>query len=129
MRPGALPTPCWISTFADTGDGYTQVLDGGFRRYSHVVSYEYHRGAIPAGLRIDHLCSARACVNPDHLDPVPQRENVLRGNGVSAVTVRTNICQRGHSMTDAYVKRNGERRCRQCENLTKRLRRRGIRQR
>jgi thiol-disulfide isomerase/thioredoxin len=30
---------------------------------------------------IDHLCRNRACLNPDHLEPVTIRENLLRGLG------------------------------------------------
>jgi hypothetical protein len=28
---------------------------------------------------LDHLCRRPACVNPDHLDPVAHRVNVIRG--------------------------------------------------
>jgi hypothetical protein len=123
IETGPLDSDCWISTFADTGDGYTQVLDDRERRYSHRVSYEHHIEPIPAGMSLDHLCGQRACVNPIHLEPVTQQENVLRGVGISAVTVRTDLCQRGHPMADAYVRRNGERGCRTCANDAKRRRR------
>lgn len=45
---------------------------------AHRYSYELLVGPIPDGLTIDHLCRNRACVNPDHMEPVTQRENLRR---------------------------------------------------
>ena len=45
----------------------------------HRVSYELCVGPIPEGLQIDHKCRNRACVRPDHLEPVTSRENIRRG--------------------------------------------------
>jgi hypothetical protein len=49
--------------------------------YAHRRSYERDVGPIPEGLQIDHLCAERACINPDHLQPVTARENIRRGRG------------------------------------------------
>ena len=46
---------------------------------AHRVSYIANIGAIPDGLVTDHLCRNRRCVNPNHLELVTQRENVVRG--------------------------------------------------
>lgn len=46
-------------------------------RYSYTV---LHGRKIPEGKIIDHLCRNRACVNPDHMEPVTNRENVIRGD-------------------------------------------------
>lgn len=47
-------------------------------RQAHIVIYEHFRGAVPAGLQLDHLCRNTRCVNPDHLEPVTQAENNRR---------------------------------------------------
>lgn len=67
---------CWLWSGADNGVGY-----GKFRgRYAHRISWEMHKGPIPDGMHIDHLCRVRCCVNPEHLEPVTNRENARRGN-------------------------------------------------
>jgi HNH endonuclease len=48
---------------------------------AHRAFYEMHRGPIPEGLVIDHRCRNRACVNPEHLEPVTRGENMRRGDG------------------------------------------------
>jgi hypothetical protein len=90
---------------------------GGKRRVSvaHRVAWEMLVGPIPSGLVLDHLCRNTSCVNPDHLEPVSQRENVLRG-AVTAPRTRRTTCAKGlHSMSDALVDpRTGWRECRPC---------------
>lgn len=122
VTPGPLTSPCWLCNYRTAINGYSHVQLGGrgSRNISgHRLMYETHRGPVPAGLELDHLCRNRSCINPDHLEPVTTRENFLRGMARGAVTKRTNICQRGHSMEDAYVRPNGYRSCRECRRLTR----------
>lgn len=47
---------------------------------AHRFYYEKYKGKIPKGMHLDHLCRNTLCINPDHLEPVKNRENIHRGN-------------------------------------------------
>lgn len=111
---------CWEWTaYLDRG-GYgtfNRGAEGGMSR-AHRVAYELLVGPIPEGLDLDHLCRNPKCVNPDHLEPVTSAENSRRAFSLAMITARTNICQRGHSMDDAYVRPDtGARQCAECIRL------------
>lgn len=111
---------CWMWTASLRADGYGQFRIGGRADgrtvRAHRVAYELLIGPIPEGLVIDHLCRNRACVNPDHLEPVTHKVNVLRGEGVSAKAARATSCPYGHAYDKAntYWRRDGRRYCRAC---------------
>lgn len=105
---------CWLWTGCLNRDGYGHISDGSL---AHRFSYEIHVGPIPDGLTIDHLCRSRACVNPDHLEPVTLRTNILRGTSPSAVNAVKTHCKNGHPFDSANTRilPEGWRRCRLCE--------------
>lgn len=94
-----IPEPnsgCWLWIGGTATHGYGRIMVKGRRIGAHRYSYELHKGPIPEGLQIDHLCRTRSCVNPDHLEAVTGRTNVLRGNTVVAENARKTHCSRGH---------------------------------
>jgi len=73
-------TPCWICRLAPSAaPGYTRVMFGGRLQGTHRVMYEQEVGPIPEGLVLDHLCRQPPCINPSHLEPVTNAENLHRG--------------------------------------------------
>ena len=120
---------CWLWTGATSTSGYGYFSTGGQRFSAHRFSYLLAHGGIPEGLVVDHLCHGwdenckaegnscphRACLNPDHLEAVTERVNILRGRGVSGEASRRTHCPKGHPYdeTNTLVEGNA-RRCRTC---------------
>src|SRR5450759_1785914 len=72
-------TDCWLWQLCKDKDGYGKVcVVPGKMAFAHRVYYEHRIRPIPDGLELDHLCRVRACVNPEHLDPVSRHENLRR---------------------------------------------------
>jgi hypothetical protein len=84
------------------------------RRYAHRAAYEEAYGPIPDGLVIDHLCRVRWCCNPEHLEAVTNRENILRGESPPARNARKERCDRGHELT---FQAGGKRYCATCRRV------------
>jgi hypothetical protein len=108
------PEGCWMWTGYLNHKGYGRMVISKKSYRAHRVAYEQWVGPIPEGLILDHLCRNRACINPDHLEPVTWQENNWRVHGVTDTT-----CRHGHEMTEENVEwraRNGRmyRDCREC---------------
>lgn len=120
------PTECW-TWLASTRNGYGQFWLDGTMVYAHRFAYEEVVGKIPAGLHIDHLCRNRSCVNPAHMEPVTNAENIRRGEAghhMKAKALERTHCPSGHAYdeTNTVMDSEGYRRCRTC-HLARRRRR------
>jgi hypothetical protein len=93
--------------------GYGLVSGHGRSTGAHRIAYILHHGAISPGLVIDHLCRTPACVNPDHLEAVTNRENAMRGLRAGD----PERCKNGHPANFRYQERKRgypSRECRDC---------------
>ena len=109
---------CWETGYR-TNFGYVRIKIYGKRRHLHTVAYDILVGDRNPALMPDHLCRNRACFNPDHLEPVTCRENLLRGEGFAAKNAQKTACLRGHEFTpENTIWENGgrSRHCRTCKN-------------
>ena len=114
-----MPEPnsgCWL-WLGSASKPYGETEIGGVRRQAHRFVYELLRGPIPENADLDHLCRVPICVNPNHLEPVTHRENVLRGVGVAAINARKTHCLNGHEFTPSNISWTVDgRHCRTCKN-------------
>ena len=130
--------PCWLWTGTLSDDGYGKY--GGGRPWptpsAHRISYLLSGGRIPDGFELDHKCRVRACVNPEHLEPVVHRENVRRGI-LGKVSGKRQLskthCPQGHEYTientyksprvypqNGYMTKTPARHCRSCRRAANR---------
>jgi hypothetical protein len=111
---------CWLWTGQIHPHGYGRFsVKAGLSVNAHAIVYGLLVGPPAKGLDLDHLCRNRACVNPDHLEPVERRTNLLRGIGTAARNKRKTHCPRGHAFAEhgyTYLSKKGypARRCRVC---------------
>lgn len=69
---------CWIWQGAKTTGGYGIVTIGGKNYSAHKLSWQWANGKpVPEGQVLLHKCDNPLCVNPEHLTPDTQQNNVL----------------------------------------------------
>lgn len=115
-------TGCWLWPGATVRGGYGQIASErrGYQVIVHRALYELLVGPIPDGLNLDHVkergCRHTNCCNPDHLEPVSQRENLMRGDTVTARHAAATHCPQGHAYDaeNTRFERRGGRACRAC---------------
>ena len=117
--PGALPLylrrniesgpgGCWLWTRTLNRDGYGLASFLNKTHQAHRLVYRLVVGEPPAETVMDHLCRVRRCVNPAHLEPVTNAENLLRSPITATGMTR---CSRGHELVEHY----NQRRCLVCK--------------
>lgn len=112
---------CWEWTGYRLPKGYGYINIGGKSTGAHRVSYIIHKGEIPNGMHVHHICENTCCVNPEHLTILTPEDNLKLNSSPIAINSRKKFCKRGHEFNEdntRYIKRNGKlhRRCRQCHN-------------
>ncbi len=134
LEKHSIPEPnsgCWLWTGATAGARnhfYGVLTLKSKMQYAHRVSWEFHRGTIPAGLFVCHKCDTPSCINPDHLFLGSPRDNVQDSITKGRTKARRTHCNKGHlyslSNTAQRVK-NGYtyRECRKCNALRARQQR------
>jgi hypothetical protein len=118
---------CWLWRGAISKGGYGNFhVTAGKWAVAHRVSYEMHKGPVPEGLDLDHLCRVRHCVNPDHVEAVTRQVNLLRGIGGRLAGERQRSkthCKQGHEFTteNTAIGKRGtpkeQRLCRICQRI------------
>jgi|SRR5208337_3842879 len=133
-KSGPVPTlraelgPCWVWLACKDQRGYGRFslpyTNRQHRRiqYAHITAFVLSGKSLADGLVIDHLCRNRSCVNPQHLEAVTTRTNLLRGIGGAAERAARTHCPYGHpySSENTYVSRKNQRHCRECHRLHRR---------
>ncbi len=92
-------TGCWLWSACRNPSGYGLINVDRKSRLAHRESYVASGRVIPDGLDLDHTCHKndgscvggnaclhRRCINPDHLEPVTNAENLRRGIHVDNFT-------------------------------------------
>lgn len=127
LKPGANGCIEWQA--GTNGDGYGVfhpfTTTTNKKVYAHRWSYEQKHGPIPEGMHLDHLCRNTLCVNPDHLEAVTPRVNLLRGVGFSATNAKKTHCPQGHPYSGDNLRINsntGGRICKACSRERDRAR-------
>jgi len=110
------PGGCWLWQGEVNARGYGRIKRAGRKLFAHRVAHEIHKGAIPEGTEIDHLCRVKHCVNPDHLEAVPHEINVGRGRAGARQREKTR-CKHGHPFSEENTRWRGDgsRACKQCQ--------------
>jgi hypothetical protein len=110
MAPG--PAGCWLWMRSLSPDGYGWASLAGRTSQAHRLVYVLINGDPPSGLTLDHLCRVRHCVNPDHLEPVTNAENLRRGNTPTG----WDRCQKCGGEFSWIGRRARQRRCLPCRD-------------
>lgn len=111
-------TSCWNWIGGKDQQGYGQGYYNHKRERVHRLIYAYFKGPIPRGkkIQLDHLCRNTSCCNPEHLELVPQKINIIRGNGITAINSRKKYCKYGHELPPYDINKS-RKYCKICDSI------------
>lgn len=90
---------CWIYGGDAYAAEYGRFKLHGVEQQAHRIAYRDFGNKLTDEQTIDHLCRNTLCVNPRHLEPVTQTENVRRG-----IAANKTHCPSGHEYTPENTK-------------------------
>lgn len=112
----------WLGNIDRYGYGLFSIYGYDYR--PHRVSVHLLDGSVDPTKTVDHTCRNRKCVARSHLEVVTFVENVLRGEGPTAVNARKTHCVNGHELSGSNlgIQHGRYRMCRACKNASERRR-------
>lgn len=69
---------CWEYNGCTNNYGYCLIMVNRKLQYAHRLAYKFHKGDIPKGMTVDHICFNRKCINPAHLRLLSHSDNARR---------------------------------------------------
>ncbi len=109
---------CWVWQAHKNHHGYGTIAYKNVSRLAYNISYIlFRKKPITPGKVLHHICGNRACINPEHLEEITNKENVLQGIGPTAVNARKTHCDDGHSIMEEeniYRNKDNGRVCKIC---------------
>lgn len=96
VNPSQAEDGCWewLGTRCAKGYGVFSLRSRQWK--AHRLLFLLEHGRLP-GQDLDHLCSNRGCVNPQHLEEVDIVTNVMRGDSPLARNARKTNCPCGRA--------------------------------
>lgn len=101
-------TPCKLWHLSLNKKGYGIKRYQGSMQLAHRVIYITAHGDLPEGYDVHHKCETRNCVELQHLEAIPHKDNVRYSKGWTKTETGEWLCKVGHLMTGFNVRSKGK---------------------